>query len=69
MSQLEQEKLTIVSQRQLAPKIYELVLVGKMIQAIQSPGQFMHLKVNRSDLLLRRPISICSYNKKRTKLF
>ncbi len=60
---MKQEELTLVSQRQLAPRIYEMVLTGKMIQEIESPGQFMHLKVNRPDLLLRRPISISSYNK------
>ncbi|MGF2941808.1 dihydroorotate dehydrogenase electron transfer subunit [Enterococcus xiangfangensis] len=59
---MKQEMMTIVRQQELAPKIYELVLSGELVKEIQMPGQFLHIRVPRSDLLLRRPISINQYD-------
>ena len=51
------EDLTIVSQREIAPRIFEMVLKGEMVADMQV-GQFVHLKVPDPSKLLRRPISI-----------
>lgn len=55
---MKQELMTIVSQKNLAPKIYEMTLSGKLVQEMKTPGQFLHIRVPRQDLLLRRPISL-----------
>ena len=55
---MKQEMMTIVRQQQLAPRIYEMVLTGKLVEQMKRPGQFIHIRVPRADLLLRRPISI-----------
>ena len=55
---MKQEMMTIVTQRLLAPQIYEMTLTGELVKQMIVPGQFLHLKVPRADLLLRRPISI-----------
>ncbi|WP_429958603.1 MULTISPECIES: dihydroorotate dehydrogenase electron transfer subunit [unclassified Enterococcus] len=59
---MKQEMMTIVRQRELAPRIYELVLAGELVKEMTMPGQFLHIRVPRSDLLLRRPISINQYD-------
>ncbi|KRN54294.1 dihydroorotate dehydrogenase electron transfer subunit [Carnobacterium divergens] len=53
-----QELMTVVDQKQLAPKIFEMRLTGELVNEMQVPGQFLHILVPQSDLLLRRPISI-----------
>lgn len=59
---MKQEMMTVVSQIQLAPNIYELVLTGELVKEMKVPGQFIHIKVPRADLLLRRPISLAKIN-------
>ncbi len=60
---MKQEIMTIVSQKQLAPRIFQMTLTGKLVDEMEKPGQFIHIKVPRADLLLRRPISINQINK------
>jgi dihydroorotate dehydrogenase electron transfer subunit len=55
---MKQEMMTIVSQVQLAPRIYEMTLTGQLVKEMTTPGQFIHILAPRADLLLRRPISI-----------
>ncbi|EIJ81562.1 dihydroorotate dehydrogenase electron transfer subunit [Bacillus methanolicus PB1] len=56
---------TVVSQHEIADSIYELTLSGELVNDMDSPGQFVHLRIGcGSDPLLRRPISISSINKK-----
>lgn len=55
---MKQEMMTIKSQRQLAPRIFEMVLAGELVNEMKQPGQFLHIKAPRADLLLRRPISL-----------
>lgn len=50
--------MTITQQRQLAPRIYEMTLSGHLVQEMKKSGQFLHIRVPREDMLLRRPISI-----------
>ncbi|WP_035179201.1 dihydroorotate dehydrogenase electron transfer subunit [Alkalihalobacterium bogoriense] len=61
--------LTIVSQEQIADSIFELVLEGSLVEEMEQPGQFVHVKVDRGiDPLLRRPISICHVDKAKQQL-
>jgi len=58
------ELCEVVGQRGIAADIFELTVKGEMVRDIVSPGQFIHIKVTDStDPLLRRPISISSYDK------
>ncbi|MGM0124252.1 dihydroorotate dehydrogenase B (NAD(+)), electron transfer subunit [Enterococcus sp. AZ194] len=59
---MKQEMMRIVSQRQLAPRIFELTLTGELVKEMVTAGQFIHIRVPRADLLLRRPISINQIN-------
>lgn len=56
------EDLLIVSQREIAPRIFEMKLSGEMVLDM-APGQFLHLRVSDPSKLLRRPISICQIDK------
>lgn len=58
--------MRILSNKEIAQDTYELVLDAP--HANVEPGQFMHLKSGREDLILRRPISIASYRKNEMKL-
>ncbi|CAI3392594.1 dihydroorotate dehydrogenase electron transfer subunit [Enterococcus cecorum] len=62
---MKQELMTVVSNHQLAPKIFELVLTGQLVKQMHHPGQFLHLRVPQADLLLRRPISINQINQEK----
>ncbi|MEH7415462.1 dihydroorotate dehydrogenase electron transfer subunit [Neobacillus drentensis] len=60
---IQKELCKILSQKEIASDIYELTINGELVMQITSPGQFVHIKVsNGLDPLLRRPISISSYN-------
>lgn len=56
------EDLYIVSQKEIAPRIFEMILKGEMV-ADMAVGQFLHLRIPDSSKLLRRPISICQIDK------
>ncbi|MGG5253013.1 dihydroorotate dehydrogenase electron transfer subunit [Neobacillus sp. SM06] len=59
----------IISQKEIARDIYELTVKGELVQGIAAPGQFVHIKVsNGIDPLLRRPISISSYDATKLEL-
>ena len=58
------EDLTVVSQREIAPRIFEMVLKGEMVADMQL-GQFVHLKVpdpfpsqRLTTIKKRQPLSI-----------
>lgn len=59
---MKQEMMTVVSQQLIGPRIYELILSGELVKEMATPGQFVHIKVPRADLLLRRPISLANIN-------
>jgi dihydroorotate dehydrogenase electron transfer subunit len=55
------EQMTVTSNQVIAEDIYEMRVTGELVQDIQGPGQFVHVRVGQElDALLRRPISICS---------
>lgn len=59
------DNLLIINNEKIAKDIYELTLeVNDSFKA----GQFININVNRSDLLLRRPISISNYENNRLKV-
>ena len=45
---------------ELAPNVFRMVLKGDT-SALLSPGQFVNIKLD--GLYLRRPISVCDYDK------
>lgn len=57
-----QENMLVKKQVEIARNIYELTLAGDLVHEMEQPGQFLHLRVPRSDLLLRRPISLAEIN-------
>lgn len=62
MGAVRLEVMRVVSQEEIAPAIFELVLQGEMVEAMKA-GQFLHLRVPDDAHLLRRPISISSIDK------
>lgn len=58
---IQQEKMKVVRQKQIADDIFELTLIGQLALEMKQPGQFVHIRISDSyEPLLRRPISICS---------
>ncbi|MFK2824933.1 dihydroorotate dehydrogenase electron transfer subunit [Bacillus sp. B190/17] len=58
---IKKEWMTVLSQESIAKNIYELTLQGELVQEMNEPGRFVHLKVNGQMMpLLRRPISIAN---------
>lgn len=57
---------TVVSNEQIADKIFRIELLGDIVKEMNTPGQFVNIKVSNSyEFLLRRPISICEINKEK----
>ncbi len=57
---IRKQQMTVISQKLIAPNIYELTMEGTLVSSMTMPGQFVHIKVSDSyEPLLRRPISIC----------
>lgn len=56
---------TIKSNRQIANKVYEMVLEGDTTY-IKEPGQFINIEIK--NYYLRRPISICEYGENFIKI-
>ncbi|WP_088838682.1 dihydroorotate dehydrogenase electron transfer subunit [Listeria sp. ILCC792] len=63
---MEAKKMAVIRQTEIADRVFELVLGGEDVLKMQ-PGQFLMIKPNRQDLLLRRPISIAAYDKERSE--
>ena len=56
---MKQSIFEIVSNRELAPRTWEMVLAGD-VSAITAPGQFVNIRLE--GFFLRRPISVCDVN-------
>lgn len=62
---MKRENMVIVRHKQLAKNIYEITLSGHLVEEMNEPGQFVHVKVSsQANPLLRRPLSLCHINKK-----
>ncbi|MCL2420394.1 MAG: dihydroorotate dehydrogenase electron transfer subunit [Defluviitaleaceae bacterium] len=57
---MKHEKCLILKNRRIAPDIYELILHAPGIAVNAKPGQFVMVHLDKGELLLPRPISICS---------
>ncbi|WPL40106.1 dihydroorotate dehydrogenase electron transfer subunit [Malacoplasma iowae] len=55
----------IIENKPIAKNIFQIVLVSDLVKFINSPGQFVNIKIGHqnSSFVLRRPISISKYNK------
>ncbi|BAB06254.1 dihydroorotate dehydrogenase electron transfer subunit [Halalkalibacterium halodurans] len=63
------ERMTITSHQRIADGIYEMKVTGERVKEMTSPGQFVHVKVDDgSELLLRRPLSICHVDEQTSEL-
>lgn len=57
---------SVVSNEKIADKIFRIEFYGDIVHEMNTPGQFVNIKVNNSyEFLLRRPISICEINKEK----
>ncbi|HEY9570836.1 MAG TPA: NAD-dependent dihydroorotate dehydrogenase B electron transfer subunit, partial [Metalysinibacillus sp.] len=64
---MQQERMTVVRQAQIAKNIFEITLRGQIVQDM-SPGQFVHVRVTDAlEPLLRRPISIANVDKEKSE--
>ncbi|MDR7074501.1 dihydroorotate dehydrogenase electron transfer subunit [Fictibacillus barbaricus] len=60
---MKKHLLTVVSNKEIAHRIFELKLSGPGVKMMVTPGQFLHVKVGEhTSKLLRRPLSICDVN-------
>ncbi len=59
-----QDNLKIKSLTKIADDVYEMVLEGKGVSCIRTPGQFINMKIHNESLepYLRRPMSISAYD-------
>ncbi|MFJ8530603.1 dihydroorotate oxidase B electron transfer subunit [Bacillus sp. NPDC094106] len=65
---MQKQNMIVVNQTEIAKNIYELVLQGDLVQQMNEPGQFVHIKVAEGITpLLRRPISICNVDQEKNE--
>ncbi|MDF9555954.1 dihydroorotate oxidase B electron transfer subunit [Bacillus tropicus] len=65
---MQKQNMIVVNQKEIAKNIYELVLQGTLVQQMNEPGQFVHIKVAEGIApLLRRPISICNVDQEQNE--
>lgn len=67
MAQKKKEKATVLSQREIAPGIYDC-RIGTSLARDAAPGQFIALYPRDKSTLLPRPISICEVDKEEGSL-
>lgn len=61
---IKKELCKIISQKEIASNIFELTVEANFVHEIKEPGQFVHIQVAKAlDPLLRRPISISSFDR------
>jgi len=64
-----QDRMKVIGQQKIAENIFEMKLSGKLVGEINSPGQFVHIRVSDSfEPLLRRPISIASIDEEKNEM-
>jgi dihydroorotate dehydrogenase electron transfer subunit len=66
---IKKELCKIVKQKEIAGDIFELTVHGELVCEINKPGQFVHIRTTKSlETLLRRPISISSFDRKEKQM-
>ena len=63
MSEKFQENVTVISQKQIAAGVFDMVLQTKEIAAHARAGQFVSVYSNDASKLLPRPISLCGIDR------
>ena len=63
MSEKFQENVTVISQKQIAAGVFDMVLQTKEIAAHARTGQFVSVYSNDASKLLPRPISLCGIDR------
>lgn len=63
MSEKFQENVTVISQKQIATGVFDMVLQTKDIAAHALAGQFVSVYSNDASKLLPRPISLCGIDR------
>lgn len=63
-----QEICEVISQSELTPGIFDLVLQTKQIAVEAKPGQFMNCFTNDPSKILPRPISLCGIDKEKGRI-
>ncbi|MFP7296067.1 dihydroorotate dehydrogenase electron transfer subunit [Neobacillus niacini] len=65
---IKKELCRIISQTEIAKDIFQLTVEADFVNEIKAPGQFVHIRVDKSiDPLLRRPISISSVDRENSQ--
>lgn len=65
---IKKELCKIISQIEIAKDIFQLTVEANFVKEIHAPGQFVHIRVAKGlDPLLRRPISISSFDKEKSQ--
>lgn len=65
---INNELCTVVSHKEIAPSVFELILEGELTSSMNEPGQFVHVRVAGGiDPLLRRPLSIADIIKEKNQ--
>jgi dihydroorotate dehydrogenase electron transfer subunit len=65
---IKKEICRVISQKEIAKNIFEMTIEADLVQEIKEPGQFVHIRVSHHwDPVLRRPISISSYDYKKSQ--
>ncbi len=63
------EDMKIVKNCEIAKNIYEMTLTGDNVKLMNQPGQFVNIKITEmSQLILRRPISICEIDQEKKQI-
>jgi dihydroorotate dehydrogenase electron transfer subunit len=66
---MDKGMLSVISNEQIAERIFRLEVEGELVGRMTQPGQFVHIKCGTGiDPLLRRPISICDVDADRKRL-
>ena len=59
---MRQEMMAVLSNEMIAQNVYEMTLSGVLCCEIKEAGQFIHIKLADQSMILRRPISVSSYD-------
>jgi len=60
---MDKSHLKVLENQPVADRVFRIRLQGDLVQQMENPGQFVHVKCGPGiDPLLRRPISICDVN-------
>lgn len=59
---MKQEMMMVLSNEMIAQNVYEMKLSGLLCSEIKEAGQFIHIKLADQSMILRRPISVSSYD-------